>query len=511
MWHSAHRITDRPNPLLAPYDPSDLQVIDPPEEDAEKPPQAERAGRRGEGRLVIVSNRVPARRGPQAGGLAVALQDALKPGTLWFGWSGKTARKTATHPQLEQADGVTYATIDIAEEDYKQFYVGFSNSTLWPLLHFRLGLIDFKRDDYEGYLRVNRAYAAALAPLLQPEDTVWIHDYHLIPLARELRALGVKNRLGFFLHVPFAPASVFGVLPPAAELLRALCAYDLIGFQTERHRHDFADCLHHMLGAGMEEDGRIQLVGSQARAAVVPIGINARHFAKLAERAMRDRNGRIARAAGGRSLIIGADRLDYSKGLLNRFEAFGRLLTNYPEQRGKVSYLQIAAISREDVGDYQTLRRELDESAGNINGRFAEFDWVPLRYMTRAVGRHTLAGLYRMARVGLVTPLRDGMNLVAKEYIAAQDPADPGVLILSRFAGAAEEMTEALLVNPYDPDEIADALQQALTMPVEERRRRFESLSAAVFTSTAENYCRRFLKLLAPAEVETGGAVRLAN
>jgi trehalose 6-phosphate synthase len=465
-------------------------------EHSSKRPQLEPA--RAPGRLVIVSNRVPARRGTQAGGLAVALQEALKPGSLWFGWSGKRSTKTGTEPQLEQAGGVTYATIDLAEQDYQHFYVGFSNSTLWPLLHFRLGLIDFKRADYEGYQRVNRAYAEALAPLLKPDDMVWIHDYHLIPLARELRALGVKNRLGFFLHVPFVPASVFSVLPPATELLRALCDYDVIGFQTEEHRQDFANCLTHMLGSGLLKDGTVRLPGSQAQAVVVPIGIDAKHFAHLADRAMRDRNSRIVRCAADRPLIIGVDRLDYSKGLPHRFEAFGRLLDGHQEHRGKVSYLQIAATSREDVSDYQTLRRELDESAGNINGRFAEFDWVPLRYMTRAVGRHTLAGLYRIAKIGLVTPLRDGMNLVAKEYIAAQDPEDPGVLILSRFAGAAEELADALLVNPYDPDEIADALQRAITMPLAERRQRFEQLSARVFLTTAQSYCWKFLDYLVP-------------
>jgi trehalose 6-phosphate synthase len=474
-----------------------------------------RSGRsRGKGRLVIVSNRVPApaKRGAQAGGLAVALADALTPGSLWFGWSGKTAKRTATHPHIETVDEITYATIDIGETDHKRFYVGFANSTLWPLLHFRLGLINFKREDYEGYLKVNKAYAAALAPLLQPDDIVWIHDYHLIPLAAELRALGVKNKLGFFLHVPFVPASVFAVLPPARDLLRALATYDVVGFQTAEHLQDFRNAVRRMLGAEIAEDGFIRMSGVNCRALVVPIGINARHFAQLAEKATKSvERRRLERSLGGRSLVIGVDRLDYSKGLPNRFNGFAKMLENVPELRTQVSYLQIAALSREEVADYQTLRQELDQIAGNVNGRFGEVDWVPLRYMTRAVSRTALAGLYRAARIGLVTPLRDGMNLVAKEYVAAQDPADPGVLVLSQFAGAAEEMGEAaLVVNPYDSEEIAEAIQRGLSMPFEERRQRFERLSATVFTTTAENYCRQFIAALTETETELAVPRRIA-
>ncbi|HTH98637.1 MAG TPA: trehalose-6-phosphate synthase [Stellaceae bacterium] len=468
--------------------------------------------KRDQGRLVIVSNRVPdpAKRGTQAGGLAVAVADALTPGSLWFGWSGKTARKTATHPQIEEADGITYATIDLGEQDHKRFYVGFANSTLWPLLHFRLGLIDFKREDYAGYIRVNKAYAAALAPLLQPDDIVWIHDYHLIPLAAELRALGVKNKLGFFLHVPFVPASVFAVLPPAKDLLRALCTYDVVGFQTDEHLNDFRNAVRRMLGAEIRQDGFINMVGVNCRAMVVPIGIDAQHFAQLAERATRSvERRRMETSLAGRSLVIGVDRLDYSKGLPHRFRGFAKLLANEPELRGRVHYLQIAAISREEVAEYQTLRRELDHLAGNVNGRFGEVDWTPLRYMTRAVSRTALAGLYRAARIGLVTPLRDGMNLVAKEYVAAQDPADPGVLVLSQFAGAAEEMGDAaLLVNPYDSEEIAEAICQGLAMGLDERRQRFEKLVASVFTSTAENYCRQFIAALT-ADTESGKTIAL--
>lgn len=451
-------------------------------------------------RVVIVSNRVPVpnERGVRAGGLAVGIADALKDGGLWFGWSGQISPNVRNPVRKVEAEGITYATIDLSQEDYDRFYVGYANSTLWPLLHFRLGLIDFKREDLDGYFSVNRTFAAALALELEPDDIVWIHDYHLIPLGAELRRLGVRNRLGFFLHIPFVPASLFSALPQGEKLLRAFLAYDVVGLQTEEHRRDFLDAVKQVLGMEPGADGAFVTADGTSRAIANPIGIDARGFAAMAAKAERStETQRLLSSLVGRDLVIGVDRLDYSKGLPNRFSAFGKLLHDHPEHRQKVSYLQVAARSREDVSEYQALRRELDRKAGNVNGRYAEFDWVPLRYMTRAVGRATLAGFYRAAKVGLVTPLRDGMNLVAKEFIAAQDQNDPGVLILSRFAGAAEDLSEALIVNPYDPGEITDAMHQALTMPLDERRDRMDRLRARVFTITAESYCRNFLAALA--------------
>lgn len=451
-------------------------------------------------RVVIVSNRVPSpsERGPRAGGLAVGLADALKDGGLWFGWSGEISKGARSDVKRVKADGITYATIDLNQEDYDRFYVGYANSTLWPLLHFRLGLVDFKREDLDGYVAVNRTFAAALALELRPDDLVWIHDYHLIPLGQELRKLGVRNKLGFFLHIPFVPASLFTALPQGDQLLSAFCAYDVVGLQTEIHRRDFLDSVEQILGLKADADGAVESAHGRMRAIANPIGIDARQFATLAVKGEGSpETQRLKQSLVGRSLVIGVDRLDYSKGLPNRFDAFGRLLSNYPEHRQKVSYLQIAAKSREDVSEYQIIKRDLDRRVGNINGRFAEFDWVPLRYMTRAVSRNTLAGFYRASRIGLVTPLRDGMNLVAKEFIAAQDDNDPGVLILSRFAGAAEDLSEALIVNPFDPDEIAEAMHQALIMPHDERLDRMTRLRARVFTVTADSYCRDFLKALA--------------
>jgi trehalose 6-phosphate synthase len=439
---------------------------------------------------------MPSERGPRAGGLAVALADALTPGSLWFGWSGRRVGVPAEAPALAQADGLTFATIDMTEAEYRAFYVGFANGALWPLLHFRLGLMTYRREDYLGYCAVNRRFAAALASVLQPDDMIWVHDYHLIPLAQELRRLSVQNRIGFFLHTPFVPPVMLEVLPSAKDLLEGLAAYDVVGFHTDAYRRAFLQCAQQMLGVELDR-GSFDHNGSTVHAIVDPIGIDTEAFAKDAVRAARGAESRRLRdSMADRALVIGVDRLDYSKGLPNRLIAFGRLLARYPEHRRKVNFLQVAARSREDNSDYQQLRRELDRIAGDTNGRYSEFDWIPLRYITRALSRRTLAGFYRIARVGVVTPLRDGMNLVAKEYIAAQNASDPGVLVLSRFAGAADELTEALIVNPFDPDEIAEAVHQALVMDLDERRARHHVLLEKVRRSTARHYCDVFLRHL---------------
>ncbi|MDI1284326.1 MAG: trehalose-6-phosphate synthase [Reyranella sp.] len=450
-------------------------------------------------RLVIVSNRVPIpkARGTAVGGLAIALRDLMTPGSMWFGWSGRLTAEPAAQPSLVEARGVTYATIDLTAEAHRSFYVGFANGALWPLLHFRLGLMHFRRDDYEGYLAVNQTFAASLESVLQPDDTVWAHDYHLIPFGRMLRAQGFRGPLGFFLHVPFVPPSMLEAMPVARELVADLCAYDLVGFQTEEHARDFRDCAQRMLGATVDGEW-VRLNGRRMRAFADPIGIDAEAFSQDAARAASDKLvRRVAESLANRALIIGVDRMDYSKGLPQRFEAFGRLLEKYPEHRRKIHFLQICPRSREEVDEYRKLRIDLDRLAGRINGKFSEFDWTPLRYSARAAPRTTLAGLYRLARIGVVTPLRDGMNLVAKEFIAAQSDEDPGVLVLSRFAGAAHELTEALIVNPFDPDAIADAMHLALTMPTDERKQRHVALRAKVFRTTAQLYCRRFLDALA--------------
>jgi trehalose 6-phosphate synthase len=449
-------------------------------------------------RLVIVSNRVPIPKAriTAAGGLAVALRDILTPGAMWFGWSGRLSSTPAIQPALVEARGVTYATVDLTAEAHRAFYVGFANGALWPLLHFRLGLMHFRREDYAGYLAVNETFAAALSQVVQPDDTVWAHDYHLLPFGRMLRQHGFEGPIGFFLHVPFVPPSMLEAMPVARELVADLCAYDLVGFQTEEHARDFRDCAQRMLGATIDGEW-VRLNGRRMRVFADPIGIDAQGFAHEAERAAKDKLvQRVAGSLVGRALAIGVDRMDYSKGLPQRFEAYGRLLERHPEHRRKIHFLQICPRSREEVDEYRKLRAELDRLTGRINGRFSEFDWTPLRYSTRPAPRATLAGLYRIGRIGVVTPLRDGMNLVAKEFVAAQPDDDPGVLVLSQFAGAAHEFTEALIVNPFDPDAIAEAMHVGLSMSLAERKERQVALKAKVFRTTAEVFCRRFIAAL---------------
>ncbi|WP_284946797.1 alpha,alpha-trehalose-phosphate synthase (UDP-forming) [Acidisoma cladoniae] len=453
-------------------------------------------------RLVIVSNRVqiPTEKAPRAGGLAVALGSGLQPGTLWFGWSGKKGHSVEGRtPTLHDALGVTYATVDLTEKEYHEFYVGFSNGALWPLLHYRLDFLDYHRNEYAGYRAVNAYFADALLPILNDDDLVWVHDYHLFTMGQEMRARGAKHRIGFFLHIPFVPPELLDALPCGIELLKALCAYDVVGFHTDDHKHAFLACITDMLHIVPDADDSFVYEGRRVKAISDPIGIDAEEFAATAARSVRGAEvKRIRESLFSRALVIGADRLDYSKGLPNRFRAFDQLLERFDEHRGKVSMLQVAARSREDVDRYQQLRRTLDRLVGDINGRYSEFDWIPIRYMTRALSRKSLAGFYRVARVGLVTPLRDGMNLVAKEYVAAQSSADPGVLILSRFAGAADELREALLVNPFDADEVAEAINQAINMELPERKERWQALREKVWAGTPQKFTETFLVALRP-------------
>ncbi|MGH7068262.1 MAG: alpha,alpha-trehalose-phosphate synthase (UDP-forming) [Acetobacteraceae bacterium] len=443
-------------------------------------------------RLVIVSNRLPAgseRTTTTAGGLSVALRDAKsRLRKLWFGWSGRTtSAPTQTVPAVTHGGWADFAAIDLSEQDHAGFYVGFANSTLWPLLHYRSVLTEYRRQDLGRYLAVNGLFAEALRPLLEPDDLIWVHDYHLFTLGRALRGQQVTTRVGFFLHVPFPPPDVFSVLPRWEDLIRALDAYDVIAVQTPK---DAAHLNQTMAAAGVTP-----------RVEAIPAGIDPVGFAKLARRAAKSRDPlRLADSITERAFVIGVDRLDYSKGLPQRFRGFAGLLQRFPEHRGKVTMLQVAPISRSEVAQYRALRRELDELVGRVNGEYAEFDWTPLRYLTRSVPRHTLAGFYRLARVGLVTPLRDGMNLVAKEYVAAQDPANPGVLVLSRFAGVADDMPGAVLVNPVDPDETAEALHTALSMEIGERQRRWHEMMAAVERTSASNWANAFVSRLESAD-----------
>ena len=457
----------------------------------------------GQRRLVAVSNRVgPLNDEGKAGGLAVGLSDALRRrGGLWFGWSGSTSPEgTFKEASTEVQDDVAMVTIDMSQEELDGFYYGYANRSLWPLLHYRLDLAEFDRQSERIYRSVNQRFAARLYPLLETNDLVWVHDYHFFFLGSELRQCGFDGPIGFFLHIPFCAPEIFTALPASHDLVRAMLAYDVIGFQTETDARNFIEFCVRELGGEDLHDGRVCVGERTVIARAYPIGIDAPGYERFAVSPEAGEHEEMLREmAGERLQIVGVDRMDYSKGLLERFRGFERLLEDYPENRGNVQFLQVAPLSRSELDAYVELRRELEEMAGHINGRFATLDWTPVQIMTRGFTRRALAGIYRAARVCLVTPLRDGMNLVAKEFVAAQDPEDPGVLILSRFAGARAELGDALIVNPFSTDDVARALQRALTMPLEERRRRWESMREAVFAGTSQVWCDRFIETLIEA------------
>ncbi|MEN4903821.1 alpha,alpha-trehalose-phosphate synthase (UDP-forming) [Luteimonas sp. TWI1437] len=450
-------------------------------------------------RLVVVSNRVALPDSDQNGGLATALDAALKEaGGLWFGWSGKVARAHSGELHRATHDNIDYLTIDLSREDYEGYYNGFSNRTLWPLLHFRLDLVDYNAMTQAAYRGVNALFAEKLAKEIRDEDIVWVHDYHLLPLAQELRRRGVRARIGFFLHVPFPSADIVAGLPHHEKTFGALAAYDLVGFQTERDLERFQDYIRLFRGGSVAARGTLRdHDGRSFQADAFPIGIDASAIATLAANASRNPAVRRMQASlTGRVLAIGVDRLDYSKGLPERFRAFERVLDKHTDLRGQLTYLQIAPVSRGGVASYRALRRELEQYAGHINGAHADPDWTPMRYVNRTYPHATLAGFYRLARIGLVTPLRDGMNLVAKEYVASQDPQDPGALVLSIFAGAARELDGALLINPFDSDGVADAIAAALKMPLDERRERWQSMMQRISSYDIHAWRRDFLDRL---------------
>lgn len=451
-------------------------------------------------RVYIVSNRVstPRKNGENsAGGLEVAVRAVLRrhPGT-WFGWSGTvSSERDLTIRSIESGD-MHYLVTDLTREEYEEYYKGFANSVLWPILHYRLDLAEFSRRDLSGYMRVNERLARELHEYLEPDDVIWVHDYHLIPFAKILRDLGHDNRIGFFLHVPLPPPEILTALPNYEQLLSGFLAYDLVGFQTETYTANFARFLAQEYG--MPNHIPRGNLGNAARMHIgtFPVGIDAQGFRAEAEKAVDSSYVRKVLASLSGALIIGVDRLDYTKGLPLRFEGFECYLKSHPHARGDVTYLQITPKSRSQIPEYADIQHQLERSAGRINGNFGDAGWTPIRYVNRAHSRHDLAGLYRAARVGLVTPLRDGMNLVAKEYVAAQDPADPGVLILSKFAGAAAELHEALLVNPHDREAVGAAIGKALDMPLAERKRRYRALFDAVQKSDIFKWAENFLETL---------------
>jgi trehalose 6-phosphate synthase len=466
-------------------------------------------------RLVCVSNRISLpRKSAAPGGLAIGILSVLKrTGGLWFGWGGETVEQEPGDPDIHIREGVTYATIDLRKDEFDLYYNGYANEVLWPLFHYFQRSMRYAAEQREAYESVNRMFAQKLAPLLEQDDVIWVHDYHLIPLGRRLRELGVRRPLGFFLHIPFPNIEMLRVLPSYAELLRDLSSYDVVGFQTVNDLRSFHSGIEHLCGPeALRGDGRIRVGDRTMRADVFPIGIDVASVVSEAEEASQAQVvKRMTDSLMGRVLMIGVDRLDYSKGLVERFQAYQQFLETYPDNLGRITYLQIAPLSRTDVRAYSEIRQALEQATGRTNGRFADTDWTPIRYLNRNFPHATLMGLLRAANVGLVTPLRDGMNLVAKEYVAAQNPEDPGVLILSNLAGAARELSAALQVNPYDTRAVSHAIQAALSMSLHERRERHAAMLQVLRRNDIATWTRRFVEALEQALPPENARVRVVN
>jgi len=455
-------------------------------------------------RLIVVSNRVTpqqAEGGSSQGGLSMAISAALREYSgIWFGWSGEATPAWTGELKEHRVSGVTVVTVDLEEQDIEEYYNGYANRTLWPLFHYRIDLTQYERSYGSGYARVNARFADVLAPLIEPDDIVWVQDYHLIPLGRELRERGVRNAIGFFLHIPWPARELVVTLPRHRQLVESMFYYDVVGFQTQEWRNAFVAYVLYEAGGMAMTDGQVRAFGRTVLPKAFPIGIDARGFSKLLEtEAARESYARMIESKAGRKMLLGVDRLDYSKGIDERMLTYERLLAEHPELKRQIFLLQISTETRSQVEAYQEMMARLDGLSGRINGANAEMDWIPIRNVHRMHTREELAGVYRAADVMLVTPLRDGMNLVAKEFVAAQDEADPGVLVLSRFAGAAQQMREALIVNPFSQEDMADAILRALAMPLEERVVRWRALMDGVLKEDVTAWRDSFVRALQEA------------
>jgi trehalose 6-phosphate synthase len=462
--------------------------------------------------LVVVSNRIT--RGnanePITGGLAAALLPIVeKSGAIWVGSSGRVRDGVQKEPfaEVEALGSGALAMLDLPAAHYGGYYEGFANSALWPALHSRADLIRVSQGDYLSYREVNAFMARALLRFRKADTAFWIQDYHFLALGAELRDLGVTQPIGFFLHTPWPARDVIEGVPHHRDLVEAMLAYDLIGFQTDDDCENFASYLSSTLGLVVADGVVMSQRHGVTRIAVFPIGIDVEKFARQAAKAVSHPDvSRLRRSLNGEKLAIGVDRLDYSKGLVNRINAFDRMWTTHPSLARTVSLLQIATPSRGAIEAYGNLQSELAKLVSDVNGRHGEVDWTPIRYLNKGFSQTVLAGLYRTAQVGVVTPLHDGMNLVAKEYVAAQNPDDPGVLVLSKFAGAANELDTALLVNPHDIDGMARTIAVALSMPFPERRMRWEAMMAKLRRRSIQQWFTSFVEALETARVERESA-----
>lgn len=465
------------------------------------------------GRLILVSNRLPVTIGVDrgqllvtrsSGGLASALRSAHEDGeSLWIGWPGELPVLSAS--QRRQFDwqmtSHRVVPIELSPEEVSGYYEELSNAVLWPVAHGLLDMLPLEMHGWETYRAVNERFAAAVADLYQDGDTIWVHDYHLMLLPALLRDRLPHARIGYFHHIPFPAPDIFSVLPWRDELIRGVLGAELAGFQTAAHAAAFLAATRLVTGV-RSGDGCAVLDGRRTRVAHFPISVDARAWAELAETPeARSERERYRDGLGGTRLIVGVDRLDYTKGLMRRLLAFERLLERAPEFRESVRFVQVTVPSRESVDAYASLKQRVDEVVGRINGRFGTPHSMPVHRMHGYLSPHALAGLYRAADVMVVTPLRDGMNLVAKEFVAARADED-GTLVLSEFAGAADELTSALIVNPYSVEAVALAIQRALEMPESERRMRMAAMRARVVQRDLSRWLTDFLAALALAQSE---------
>ncbi|SDI02144.1 trehalose 6-phosphate synthase [Vibrio xiamenensis] len=454
-------------------------------------------------RLVVVSNRVARPESLNSGaqgGLAVGVLAAMaEAGGLWFGWNGRIENRPTTEVREEKRQNIDFVTIGLRQNEYNNFYLGYANSVIWPLFHQRPDLMSYRHNNRMGYLGVNRKFVNQLLPYLKPDDTIWIHDYQLIPMAKMLRESGVKSPIGFFLHTPFPSYDLLRALPDYKEMLDELLHYDLAGFHTKIDEHNFHESIRYGLGGAVPRSGLVDCKGHKVQTGVFPIGIETDEMAELMRRGKTSKEyQQLKEELGERKLFIGVDRLDYSKGIFRRIQSYEQLLKNHSEMHRKVVYMQVAPTSRGDVKAYSELAQRIDQAAGHVNGTYADFDWTPLRYINRGFRRRTILALYNLSHVGFVTPLRDGMNLVAKEYVAAQDPDDPGVLVLSETAGAAAELTDAVIVNPYDTETVAKKLAEAVQMPLDERIDRWQKMMTVLRRNNIHAWQRNFRAALKP-------------
>jgi trehalose 6-phosphate synthase/phosphatase len=460
-------------------------------------------------RLVMVSNRLPVtvvaenggvRLEPSSGGVATGLKgahDRRGASGLWVGWPGDTSSLTeaqANHVRLE-CERQRIVPVELSTDEVARYYEGFSNTVIWPLFHYLLDRVPYDANEWDTYYEVNRKFADAIASVHQPGDLIWVHDYQLMLVPGLLRERVPQARIGFFLHIPFPSFEVFRILAWRQQLLEGLLGADLIGFHTSAYARYFITALRHILD--LEPNGQeVRYGGRTVRIGTFPMGIDVDQFATLgsSEPVLRD-VAKIREQAGPRRILLGIDRLDYTKGIPRRLLAFERFLTVYPEWRDTVRFVQVGVPSRDGVDTYKAYRREVNELVGRINGGAGTVTDVPVHYLARSVTKQELVALYRAADVMLVTPLRDGMNLVAKEFVASRTDED-GVLILSEFAGAADELGEALIVNPFDIDGCADAIARALTMSAAERGARMRALMRRVNANSIHVWTEHFVRTL---------------